>query len=165
MLLLHACSKEEVPICENCNFTCLGANEPDVITNSCIDNWECSFSIIPKSQVDRTSGLTQGNKTVFRIINSTEGDTGIADDEFTNTLIFELDEAQNSFSVENDELGLLKVHYRQYCFCSETEFKAVMAGCLQGEKQSDNSWIIQGNLLVVYSKGNANVKFEAIFTI
>lgn len=165
--LMFSCDDEtvDIPTCDDCNFTCLGANEADVITNACLDNYECTFSVTPQSKVDtdEREGRSGGDKNVFQMINETEGSVAIADDEFTDILVFELDETQDSFSVEDNELTGMKTHYRRICYCGETEFKAVSSGCLQGEKQTDGSWFIQGNLNVVYGFGNIEVKLEAQF--
>ena len=158
-----ACSKTD--ICENCNFTCLDMIEEDVITNNCVENWECSFKELPKSKVDisKFDGFTVGDKNVFQMSNDTEGDLGIADDEVSRVLVFELNENQNSFSAEDGELENMNVHFRRICYCPEVEFKKVTSGCMQGEKQTDGSWFIQGNLNVPYSFSNIEIKFDAQF--
>ena len=167
LVLLQSCNKDDAqtPTCENCHFTCLDANEPDVISNSCLDNWDCNFKFIPQSSVDITDyeGLASGDKTVFQMVNSTEGSAQIADDEFTNILVFELDESQLSFSVEGDELSTMNVHFRRVCFCVDRGFQAVTVGCMQGEKQPDGTWFIQGNLTIPFSFGDIEVKFDAQF--
>ena len=165
--LILSCDDEtvDIPTCDDCNFTCLDANAADVITNACLDNYECTFTVTPQSKVNTNEqeGLSGGDRNVFQMINATQGAEEIADDEFTDILVFELDETQNSFSAEDNELEAMKVHYRRICFCSETEFKAVDSGCLQGEKQTDGSWFIQGNLNVAYGFGTIEVKLEAQF--
>lgn len=167
LTLVQSCKKDEFPIatCENCNFTCLDANESDVISNQCIDNWECAFKVTPQSSVDTTTsdGLASGNNLVFQMINSTEGSPNIADDEFTDILVFELNASQQSFSVEGEDLRAMNVYFKRVCFCVEVVFKEVTSGCMQGEKQADGSWYIQGNLRVSYSFGEEDVKFEAQF--
>jgi len=165
LILFQSCDKEPVETCENCNFTCIDANETDVITNACIDNWECTFRVTDQSQIDLTEyeGRGSGVKNVFQMITFTQEDTMIADDEYNNILVFELDENQNSFSVEDSDLAHMNVHYRRVCFCSETDFIAVNSGCLQGEKQSDGTWFVQGKLNVSYSFGNVEVKVDAQF--
>ena len=157
--------EEPIPSCENCSFTCLDTTNTNVITNDCIDNWECIFEVLPQSMIDLSEDevIKNGNKNVFRMTNSTQGSQAIADDEFTNILIFELDATQNSFSVEDNELENMQVAFSRLCYCTETEFKTITSGCLQGEKQSDDTWFIQGNLIVPYSFGNIDVKFEAQF--
>ena len=166
LILLQACNKTDpIPTCESCNFTCLDVNESDVISNNCIDNWECDFKVTAQStiDIDETEGRVSGDKNVFQMINITEGDLTIADDEFTNILVFELDENQESFSAQDDELEQMNVHYRTLCFCTEIEFKAITTGCMQGEKQSDGTWFVQGNFIVSYDWGDREVKFDAQF--
>ena len=62
-----------------------------------------------------------------------------------------------------EKLQNMKVSFRRVCFCAEVDFKAVTSGCLQGEKQSDGTWLIQGDLVVPYSFGDIDVEFEAQF--
>lgn len=166
-ILFTSCKKDKVdiPICENCNFTCVDTSDPDVTTNDCLENWTCNFNLRSQSKVDvgEYEGLADGGKNGFQMVLSTEGSLEIADDEFTNILVFELDEFQTSFSVEDSELEAMNVYYRRICFCTETDFIAVNAGCLQAEKQSDGSWFVQGNLTVPYSYGGEEVSFDARF--
>lgn len=170
-LLFQACNNDSgvfnkpVPTCENCTFTCLDSIDSTVFTNNCIDNWECSFQVIPNSTVDlqESKGYVNDDKNVFVMENSTQGDSLISDDEFTYTLVFELDENQNSFSVENSDLANMNVYFKRSCFCTSVEFIPLTTGCLQGEKQTDGTWLIQGNLIVSYSWGNLTVKLEASF--
>jgi len=166
LLIFQACKKnDDIPECPNCNFTCVGSSEPDLITNNCIDDWECNFKVTAQSQfdLDEIEGLGSGDKNVFQMINSTEGDLGIADDEFTNVLVFELDENQDSFSVQDSELEEMKTHYRTLCFCSNIAFIAISSGCMEGEKQSDGTWVVQGHLNATNSFGTNEVKFYAQF--
>lgn len=101
LLLLQSCTKadDRTPICENCNFTCLDSIGLDVFSSECKENWTCIFKVSAQSSVDLSNvyGLGSGNKNVFQMISSTAGSPSIADDEFLNVLVFELDESQNSF--------------------------------------------------------------------
>lgn len=166
-VVCQSCQKDDVkiPTCENCAFTCINMNETGVLTNECIENWECHFKVLPNSKVDidETQGVAGGDKNVFQMITSTQGDVLIADDEFTHILVFELDSSQTSFSLQDDALNAVKAHFRRICFCSEIQFMDVNLGCLQGEQQPDGSWFIQGNLVVSYSFGDIDVQFDAQF--
>lgn len=166
-LLFVSCNENEpqIPTCENCKFTCLEENETDILTNDCINNWECNFKVVPKSKVDlsKNEGLASGDKNVFQMFKSTKGNMGVADDEISEILVFEINKNQNSFSVKDEELENMSVNFRTICYCKEVQFKKIISGCMQGEKQSDGTWFIQGNLNVPYSFGNKEVKFEAKF--
>jgi hypothetical protein len=170
-IIFQSCSEDElmnssVPTCEQCNFNCLDRNDTDIVTNDCLDNWTCIFQVSAESKVDlnEAEGKAVGNNRVFQMMNRTEGSPMISDDEFENILVFELAENQNSFAVEAADLADMNVHFRRLCFCADTEFQAVTAGCLQGEKQADGTWFVQGNLVIPYSWGDFEVKLEASFT-
>ncbi|MFT4760748.1 MAG: hypothetical protein ACI9XO_004590 [Paraglaciecola sp.] len=75
-------------------------------------------------------------------------------------LVFELAADQESFDVYGSDLTLLNTHFRIICFCSETEFKKVTDGCLQGLKNKNGDWFVQGNLEVTYTWGIREVKFD-----
>ena len=166
-LILISCKKEKSKIetCADCNFTCVDENDVDVITNNCLPNWECSFQIFENSTIDTEEyeGYTSGNKRIFQMIKHTNGSEQIADDEFTDIVIFELDKNQTSFSAEDADLRLMNAHFKTVCFCSDVWFKPIIKGCLQGEKQEDGTWFIQGNLTTI----NYNVeewKIDAKFS-
>ena len=166
LLLLQACSSDDVgiPICEDCQFTCLDGSELNIITNDCIENWECNFNVLPNSKVDKNQveGSASGSKNVFQIINrKPEGPDG-ADGEFTNILVFELDESQTSFSVEGSELSLLNIHFNRICYCSDVGFREFVTGCMQGEYR-ENTWYVQGNLIITFDFGDIEFKFDAKF--
>lgn len=159
LLIFSACDKEKIPSCADCNFTCLDQSEPNVYTNDCRDNWECSFKVMSQSKVDlaEPKGVSIGNKNVFQMVRSTEGEEDIADDEFTEILVFELDASQESFSYEASELSL-QVHFKRVCFCPEVIFNPIVDGCLQGEKQTDGTWFVQ-----TYFEGEYNFGINAQF--
>jgi hypothetical protein len=169
-LLFQACNNDHrifnnVPTCENCNFTCVESIDTNTFTNDCRNNWDCSFIVIDESKVDidESPGYANGNKNVFLMSSYTEGNPAIADDEFTYNLVFELDDSQNSFSVENEDLKNMNVHFQRSCFCSFRDFMPLTSGCLQGEKQADGTWFIQGNLIATYDWGDIEVKIDAQF--
>jgi len=144
----------------------LEENEPDVITNACIDpSWTCDFRVFNNAEIDTEEfdGLTNGNHLVFQMITETQGSPNIADDEFTNILIFELEDDHSSFSVDDDQLKDLNTHFRRICFCKEPGFQEIKSGCLQGECLLDDSWLVQGHLIVSYDFGDVEVKIEAQF--
>jgi hypothetical protein len=167
VLLFAGCSPDDIPNCENCDFTCLAENEADVITNDCLPNWDCEFNIIPDAQLDlnEVEGVAAGNGFIFQMINSTLGSPQIADDEYTDILVCEIPGSQTSFSVEDAQLADLQVYFKRICFCPEVEFKAVTLGCLQGEELSPGNWRIQGKLEVPYTWGELEVKVDATFSL
>ncbi|MDF1697547.1 MAG: hypothetical protein P1U56_17010 [Saprospiraceae bacterium] len=164
VFLFYACS--DIPECIDCEFTCIENDETDVVTNQCLDNYECTYSIFPKSGVDLSllEGVGEGEKTVFLLKNDTKGDLGIADDEYTRILVFELNPEQTSFSVEDEQIKDINMYYRDLCYCSEVDFDLIVEGCVQGEKQENGIWIIQGHIVIPDSFMIEEFKFYARFT-
>lgn len=155
-----------IPTCEDCDFTCVGDDEDNIYTNDCLDNWECDYTVYPNSKVDIESsdGFTDGDYLVFKVALFSEGSALIADDEFWHNLVFELPTDQNSFSVEASELEDMQAHFKRVCFCPSVEYLPVSMGCLQGEKNEEGVWFVQGNITVSYDWGDLETKFDAYFS-
>lgn len=164
--LLLSCNDDlPVPICEDCNFTCLDTNATEVFTNSCQDDWECNFKTKSQSKVDpeEREGINNGDNISFQFIYSTEGDPILADDEFTGILVFETNTSAESFLAENAQLKEMNAAFRRICFCDQTDFIEIEFGCLQGKKVED-SWFVQGELTVLFSDTALILRFDAFFS-
>lgn len=99
------------------------------------------------------------------MITSTEGSEAIADDELTHILVFEMDKDQNSFSIEEEAFENMEIYFKRICFCEFVAFYPVVSGCLQGEKQTDGTWFVQGDLATATTFGGSfDVRIDAQFT-
>ena len=73
----------------------------------------------------------------------------IADDEYSETIRFEIDSKLDKFSYSDDELLNIKAIFTPYCFCyfPLNESKNVdPKGTISGEKISNNEWEIKINI-------------------
>lgn len=162
------CRKNDdlLPECPNCNFTCIAEGEPDVFSNACRDNFTCEFKWQGNAQLDYSDNtaaqINPGNKLVFTAQIETEGHEGIADDEFTDLLYFEIAPSMNSFSAEGEELSLLNVRYRRACYCLNREL-IIPEGCMQGQRIDADHWQIQANLTIDYGTWTKALKIDAVF--
>jgi len=160
LLLAQTCKEEEAIL------SCIPPDSTGVVTNDCLDNWDCQFNFMPDSKIDLDLyyGVDIGDKNIFQMINHTEGDSVIRDDEETHILVFELeDDSQNGFSLEDEDLELMQVSFRLCCW--PTKFVEVRLGCLSGEKDSSTGdWKIQGNLTAVFGPTfSKEIKFDSVF--
>jgi hypothetical protein len=167
-LTLQCKKQDQLPECPNCNFTCLPDSEPGVVTNDCMNNFTCTFGLHPDSKLAYTDDdfdnyIKSGGKLVFRMRLRTEGEAHIADDEFTDLLFFEIDQAQESFSAEGSELDLLNVRFQQLCFCADVKTKKPVSGCMQGQKIDDEHWRVQADLTIQYPSWTKEMKVDAVF--
>ncbi len=158
--------------CSNCNFDCIAEGESDVSTNDCTINWDCQYSLKENSKIEYSNDeyhgfatVKAGNNLVFELILGTEGLPLVIDDELTQTLYFEIDALQESFSAEGEDLDLLNVRFQRSCYCSDTRFKEPVSGCMQGQKIDATQWRVQGSLEIPYENGNTPFKFDATFSL
>lgn len=155
--------------CPNCDFDCLDPVNDEPITNDCLPNFECQFVIHENSKLDYNSSsgdiILPGNKRVFEVAYSTQGDPTIADDEFFDLLTFEIDAGLDSFEAEGDQLESLNLRYIRSCFCMEVAFKEPVSGCVQGQKINDQFWRIQFKGDFEYSFGMRTIAVDVVLEV
>ncbi|TAK36462.1 MAG: hypothetical protein EPO28_13365 [Saprospiraceae bacterium] len=169
LLVATGCTKEKLPTCPDCKFTCLTPGEAGVLTNDCLDNYSCSFELHKNAMLDYSGSNTgpyieSGNKLVFALSSATQGSPMVADDEITTVLYFEIDAAQQSFLAEGDLMDLLNLRFQQLCYCVDISRKKPTGGCMQGQRIDGSHWMVQGNLTFSYDFGTVPFKFEAVFS-
>ena len=170
--IAFACKKKEVvilPFCETCEFDCVDLLNDTPLTNDCLDNYDCTFTVHENSKLDYSNNnfdpVKSGNKRVFKMFSDTEGSAMIADDEFTNILTFQVEANLESFEIGNDELEAVNLRFINLCFCSEVEFKKASLGCIQGQKIDDQFWQIQVNADFEYATFTRTVAVDAVFEV
>lgn len=149
-LIFQACDKgDEIT---SLKFNCLeGENGTDqtIWTNDCIDNWTCDYTIFVNSAVDTMeyNAIGSGSDLVFQLRYDLTSNPLVPDDDFTGFVTFEIKSDEESFSFDSESLSDNQVYYHYICFCFPyVGYIQPTLGCLQGEKQEDNSWLVQGNL-------------------
>jgi hypothetical protein len=168
ILLSLQCRKNDglLPECQDCNLTCIAEGDQDVFSNTCRNNYTCTFKWQENAQLDYSANtaaqINPGDKLVFSVRIETDGHEGIADDEFTDLVYFEIDPSMDSFSVESGELNLINARYRQACYCGDTGFK-IPEGCIQGQRIDADHWQIQANLTIEYASWTKALKIDAVF--
>ncbi len=61
--------------------------------------------------------IRDGVNLVFEYQFTAEDNPNIADDEFSERILFEIPENLNSFSFVDEELTTIQAYYDKYCFC------------------------------------------------
>jgi len=93
--------------------------------------------------------IESGENLVFEYRFDAYDNEQIADDEYSETVRFEIDSKLDQFSYSDDELLNIKAVFTQNCFCgfTPTESKNVNpVGTISGEKISNNEWKIKINI-------------------
>ncbi len=89
--------------------------------------------------------VDSGNKVVFQYEFIADDEVDIADDEYTETIMFEIDRKLTSFSYADDELLEINAILSSYCYCFfpiTDEKDTAPTGIISGEKISDYEWDI-----------------------
>lgn len=122
-------------------FSC--GNDDDTIPSRKEFTFEQNAQIVLQ-EFDESSiaQTTEGENLVFRYRFIGENDPDIADEEFSEDIIFEIDPSLNNFSYANDELAGINTHFTLYCFCGNIGSILITEGLIQGEKNNDSSWSI-----------------------
>lgn len=93
--------------------------------------------------------IKSGENLVFEYRFDAYDEEQIADDEYSETIRFEIDSKLDKFSYSGDELLSIKPVFTPYCFCyfPQNESKNVdPKGTISGEKISNNKWKIKINI-------------------
>jgi hypothetical protein len=116
-------------------------------TNLCPDNGHCSIKIIKNKALyvnDKGSDLDyefvdDESKTVIRYEFSKNKDKKKYDGDYTEEIVFEINNNTNNAEFNDDELSKTKILYGRHCFCrgSSGLFK-VNTGKLILKKENDN---------------------------
>ena len=90
--------------------------------------------------------IITGNKTVFEYRFDADDNEQIADDEYSETIRFQIDPNLDSFHYENSEMENSKITFSKYCYCYfplEASKNVSPKGRIEGVKISDSKWNIK----------------------
>ena len=87
-----------------------------------------------------TVGIEPGTNTVFRYYFQAADEEDIADDEYAESIYFEVNGSLESFSYTDVELRELNLFIRRACFCASTDLVFPETGTVTGTKSSNGNW-------------------------
>ena len=93
--------------------------------------------------------VESGENLVFEYNYIFDDNEQIADDEYSETIRFELNPELDNFNYTNEELLDINLVLSKYCYCyfplDETK-NITPIGTISGEKTSENTWLIKFDL-------------------
>lgn len=119
----------------------------------------------PEQQYMNYGLIEEGENLVFEYQFIAYDEEQIADDEYAETILIEIDSSLESFAYADDELATLPIVFTQYCYCyfPMDESKNVPPkGTIQGEKRANDEWHLT---IDVTFYGDAHRTVEGIFTL
>ena len=96
-----------------------------------------------EDQYIKWANIKQGENLVFEYYFTDDDDPLIADDEYSESIRFEVPGDVTSFSYSGEDLLDCKITFTPYCFCFfDDEETAENTGTVSGERISDDRWKI-----------------------
>lgn len=128
---------------------CLSCKKNNLST--CTDD-SYAYEILAASKIDTitTQGgfyyqVNSGNDLVFRYTHNGPDCKNIADEEYTENLVFQVPSAATSFEYRNDQLKNASCYFNRVCFCPMNTI-AINSGFIKGTKISATKWNVEINI-------------------
>lgn len=83
-----------------------------------------------------------GQNLVFEYFFTAREEPNVADDEYSERIVFEIDASVESFSLSGDDLILANTFFDKYCFCELTGSIPISSGTITGEQLDADTWSI-----------------------
>ncbi|AKA36406.1 hypothetical protein [Flagellimonas lutaonensis] len=84
--------------------------------------------------------IESGENLVFEYFFRADDNPQIADDEYAERIIFEVDAAAEQFSFSDAELTAANTFFDKYCFCFIEGSIPIESGTISGRKFSSSTW-------------------------
>jgi hypothetical protein len=114
--------------------------------------------------------ILTGDKLVFEYIYVKEDNPAIADDEFTEILLFEIPENTANMTFKNNEILKQNAFYRYYCYCIPPGEIKENHGTLKVNRLTENTYQVIADVEFVFSPSEgfeneikSKVNFDKVF--
>jgi hypothetical protein len=125
-----------------------------------------SYDLLADKKISITSGqrinIEAGDKLVFNYTHTYKDCKDIADDEGSETLVFEIPKTDNSFDVSGAALSTINCHSQFSCYCANVNAVAITGGRIKGTKTAANKWMVDVD--VTNTVTTTKYTFTATFT-
>ena len=153
-------------------------NLPDCLTitsgftpDNCSDNGSCSYEFYPDSKLEITEEegyvsfeVKSGENLVFRFRFHKNDNPIIMDDEYEETILFEVRPSGNTFLITRDDLNKDGAIFGRMCFCPDGGYHRIGEGCIYGCKINSRTWNISLNLTAISEFSSYNRMKQKDFT-
>jgi hypothetical protein len=117
------------------------------------NNQEYDFRFFENSSLqvdegDRINGvdIVPGDKLVFQYEFVKNDSPQIADDEYTEYILFEIPAGLDSFIISGEDLKKSNAVFGAFCFCANVGYFWIDNGCIKGERVNNSTWNIAINI-------------------
>ncbi len=151
-------------------FALISCNNQEIKPTHCQEG-DCSYFYQENKQivVDSSSNQVEftveaGNQLVFTYEYKKDDSPRIADDEYTENLIFAIDSSLSDFAYTDDQLSSTDLAFIAYCFCIDRT-TAITSGTLSGLKKDNNHWQIDLDVSFDRAGQTEQRTFSKVFTL
>ncbi len=138
-------------------------------TNNINDSYKLySFSENSKITLDDNepnpfTKIESGENLVFKYYFQKEDNENISDDEYSESIIFEIDADLDHFSYTDEELSSINAYFNKSCFCPIDGSISIVKGTIQGTKIDNLTWEIKINITFTDSNKKITKVINASF--
>jgi len=86
------------------------------------------------------AGISVGSSLVFEYTFTAEDNPDLADDEYAERILFQVDPELNSFIFTNEELISTNAYFDKFCFCLIEGSIPLEEGTISGERVNNETW-------------------------
>ncbi len=105
-----------------------------------------------------------GNYWVFKFDYKAKEVIAIADDEFSETILFQMMPVKgDKFELNEDDFEKAKVIYSRSCFCKDSGPRLVQTGTIKGKRVGKNRWLLEVELIIEPRPGAKSDVFTKTF--
>lgn len=106
--------------------------------------------------------VQEGNDLVFTYSYTKNDRPNIADDEYSETIRFQVPAGADSFRYEDAELNEMPMYLQAICFCPQ-EISRPLRGSVSGKKRDDKMWEIEMDVVFDLFDTEEVRSFESTF--
>ena len=151
------------------SFLTSGCDKTSIKPETC-KNGKCDFNLLTNSAISITEDtvITQleiiaGNNLVFEYEYEANEKKNIADDEYFETILFEIHPDSTTFSFTDGDLQNLNAVFRRSCFCPLPFAVRIEKGTISGMKEEDGKWRIEVDVEIDLDFSTINRTYSQTF--
>lgn len=113
-----------------------------------------------KDTINPDYNVIDGKRWLFEYSFKSKEYIQIADDEYSEKLLFNILPKKNSFKITSKDFDKINLLYTQSCFCMDAGTYLISNGVLNGKKINANTWQLTINFNYVGRRSNTKVNKE-----
>lgn len=108
------------------------------------------LALAEDAQFGQSYEIVEGDYTVFKYTHSRADKKNVADDEYSDEFLFQVEPETTDFSYQDEEILQYSPFFTYHCFCPAIEKITGIEGSLTGSKNASGNWKIKANLDISY---------------